>query len=77
MSDEPRAIQAVRPSPICPRCARDLEARVEMRVNGKVSIALTCARHGSFPQGWRSKFLDETQAATWAVRQRQLKQRTR
>ena len=60
-----------RTTPACPKCARDLEARIEMRMNGKVHIALTCARHGSFPQGWRPKFLDATRAQVWAERERQ------
>lgn len=73
MSDSPR-IAAQPASPTCPRCFRDLEARVEAKANGKVHIALTCAVHGSFPQGWRPKFLDHARAAQWAARQRQLQQ---
>lgn len=54
----------------CPRCHRDLEMRVEARMNGKVHIALVCPRHGSFPGGWKRKFLDATAAQVWAARRR-------
>lgn len=63
-------VKTVRATPTCPRCNRDLEARVEMKQNGRVTIALTCTRHGSFPNGWRPKFLDYARAMQWAARQR-------
>lgn len=75
MSNNAPVVQSQRSTPTCPQCARDLEARVEMRANGKVHIALTCPRHGSFPNGWRPKFLDHARAMAWANRQRLLKQR--
>lgn len=75
MSDEQARVQGVRPSPTCPICYRDLEVRVEARGGGKVHIALACVRHGSFPKGWRPKFIDHARAAAWAARQQQLTRR--
>ena len=72
MSDDGNAI--VRPAPTCPVCKRDLEMRAEMRLNGKVTVALVCARHGSFPNGWRQSMLNTGRAMQWAARQRQLQQ---
>lgn len=74
-ADPPGRITPTRPTPTCPICTRDLEARVEAKVNGRISIALVCARHGSFPHGWRPKFIDATVGEAWVARQRQRQQR--
>jgi hypothetical protein len=48
--------------PLCPRCGRDLELVVEDRNrSGHVEIALVCAKHGSFPSGWRNDLLTNVQ----------------
>lgn len=77
MSDE-RTIQPQPATPTCPHCFRDLEMRAEMRAaNGHVRVTLACPRHGSFPRGWRPKFLDTARAAQWAARERARQQRSR
>lgn len=60
---------------LCPRCNRALEMRAEGRIAGKLQIALACPRHGSFPSGWRRKFLDATSAQVWAARERERQRR--
>ena len=78
MSDEANdnATQGITyPAPTCPHCYRDLEMRVEMRHAGKVHVALACARHGSFPNGWQPKLTSAGYAARWAERQRMLRAR--
>lgn len=73
-NDTTPTIAPVRSTPTCPHCPRDLELRIEQKANGKVHVALTCPRHGSFPRGWRPKFLDNARAQAWAERQRQRQQ---
>lgn len=54
--------------PTCPKCGRDLELVVEDRNRkGQVEISLVCAKHGTFPSGWRNNMLGSLD--------RQLKQR--
>jgi len=75
--DSANAPTIERPGPTCPICFRDLEMRVELRTKtGKVAVALTCARHGSFPNGWQSALNDTARAARWAERRRVLAQRS-
>lgn len=70
-ADEPRAVHLAHPTPTCPSCGRDLEMRPELHVNGKIHVAFVCARHGSFPNAWRRKFVDDVRANAWAHQQRQ------
>lgn len=74
MSDDAPRVQAQPTTPTCPQCHRDLELRVETRINGRVHVALACARHGSFPQGWQPKFLGTAQAMRWAAQRRAIQQ---
>jgi hypothetical protein len=72
----PSAVQRQLNTPTCPRCGRDLMLTTEGRTaSGKWSVALMCSVHGTFPSGWRNKFLDRTRAEIWAHKQRQLRQR--
>ena len=76
-NDKP-IVERAMSTPCCPKCARELEMRAEMRNRrGQVEVALVCPRHGSFPSGWRPKFLDHTQAELWALRQRRWLQQGR
>jgi hypothetical protein len=73
-NDDPKQANIVSaPAPTCPLCFRDLEMRVEMQHAGKIHVALACARHGSFPNGWQPRLTSHGRALQWATRQQDLK----